>query len=406
MVRFRNIKNSPPFPRQLRDIKGLRDTLQDKSRGGFTVSYLENERAEVVSKTIKDVLGEADDGSLVLIYYSGHGLIGQQQKLSLATFDTQRDWERSRVYFNEIADLISAAGISRGMILLDCCYSGMAGELVEPKGTTNSELGTSISEQGFSDISKTITSEAKSGIHESELKPEEFGDGIYLMTACSPTQLAKGDLVTGYGVFTKRIIDGLRSESAIEHPRNTRKQIVTARSLFKYVATNLKNEPAHSQTPMLWVMRQKSDDLIITELALAETEEFVPEDLNWRPLPTDGILRGVTPTYILDDKFKFVDWNCSFEMLVAKQLKLTRGCHAEEFLLHLDNWDEVKSRSMRDFIPPNYPLLHYERLDFKSSKYGSSRFQEMGNSSFSQERLARRMVRQSQYFFCSAGRAT
>ena len=81
-------------------------------------------------------------------------------------------------------DLLSAHGVERVAIVLDCCYAGRA-----------------IS--GF----KGSASEQIKGVLDD-------GRGIFILGASGATQTAEEREADGNGIFTKQIIDGLRTGAA------------------------------------------------------------------------------------------------------------------------------------------------------------------------------------------------
>ncbi len=87
----------------------------------------------------------------------------------------------------------------------------------------------------------------------------------------------------------------------------------------------------------------------------------------------------IAPTYILDPNFQFVDWNISFENLVARPLGLRLGMHVISFVNQLANLDSVLKRSVRVFAPGQHPLCDTEALVFRSEKFGEIEFQKIAS---------------------------
>ena len=72
----------------------------------------------------------------------------------------------------------------------------------------------------------------------------------------------------------------------------------------------------------------------------------------WRRIAVarDPAFDSAVPAYLLDEHYWFLDWNTSFDELVAGPLGLKRiYSHAEEFIRALENLDEVYERSKRVF---------------------------------------------------------
>ncbi len=106
------------------------------------------------------------------------------------------------------------------------------------------------------------------------------------------------------------------------------------------------------------------------------------------PVPTEsrwGVVQGarrailelIGPTYVLDHTFHFLDWNSTFDELVAKPLGLRRGQQAIEFIRQLTNCTEVIERSKQVFGSGKDPLVDLELLHYDSKKYGIILFQKL-----------------------------
>jgi len=91
------------------------------------------------------------------------------------------------------------------------------------------------------------------------------------------------------------------------------------------------------------------------------------------------ILDVITPTYILDNTYHFLDWNRTFDELVARPTRIRRGEHALEFIRQLANCREVIERSRALFGTGSDPLVDIELLHYDSPKYGVVLFQKIGS---------------------------
>lgn len=101
----------------------------------------------------------------------------------------------------------------------------------------------------------------------------------------------------------------------------------------------------------------------------------------------DGFLRDIrglvfdlmTPSYILDNSFHFLDWNPAFDELVVSQTRIRRGEHALEFIRQLDNCKDVIERSKETFKEGADPVVDVELLHFTTEKYGIVLFQKIAS---------------------------
>jgi SAM-dependent methyltransferase len=180
--------------------------------------------------------------------------------------------------------------------------------------------------------------------------------------------------------FTEHLVSHLSEARSL-------KQNVTVHGLYRKLHAALQGS---RQTPMLFSKGGQSDpDLVIAPRPLPyEDQQEESKAEGWIPLSDaeSSRLKQLVPVYLLDSKFHLKDWNPAFESVIARQLRLTRGQHASEFLQSLENWSQVQKISLRDFkepdideqwesdrtkrIPNTYPPVHVERFDFRSQKFG------------------------------------
>lgn len=354
------------------DIVALEGTLKDKSRGFSIVEVVQDAASHEISKKIADAVKRAAKAdALLLVYYSGHGVLDEELSLSLASFNTTPDDHTSCIRFRDLLKLIKkSARLRRVVILLDCCYSGAAGNSFELKSAVPFEqFVSSLDKESFADKT-TEAIERAAAAEKMEFKSEE--GGIYLMTATSPSEPALGQR-GGLGLFTQHLVagfKGLASPNQAPRPEGT-VGVVTVNSLFGYVHRALQDQGS-MQTPRLFAYGAKSSDMVITGIETLVGEHNPAGFRLWDDAP---LLENLVPTYILDSEFRFVHWNAAFQAIVASPLKLRRGAHVQTFLEKLENWDsEVRPRSVKDF-PPNvsdttYPRVHSEHLKLRTPKSG------------------------------------
>src|ERR1051325_8809708 len=83
----------------------------------------------------------------------------------------------------------------------------------------------------------------------------------------------------------------------------------------------------------------------------------IPITERWRATHAVRLMDQLGPTYVLDPRYFFMDWNKAFEWLVAEPLGLYRGQHAQEFVSRLVNKDAVDARARQVFLTQNPPLV-------------------------------------------------
>ena len=108
------------------DAERLADVLKDHKIGGFDdVEVLHDKTDSQVRAALDQILSDRDRDDLVLIYFSCHGQVTDQQRLYFACSNTDYDHLASssiaRSYLNELMEDCPAAG---RILILDCCFSG------------------------------------------------------------------------------------------------------------------------------------------------------------------------------------------------------------------------------------------------------------------------------------------
>jgi hypothetical protein len=103
----------------LNDIRGLGDALEHKSRGNFSVKFVENGTADVIGTAIQDTLNLATREDLVLIYYSGHGILDRNSNLSFATHDSQPRALLKTLQYAQVATMVADSLPRRVVVILD-----------------------------------------------------------------------------------------------------------------------------------------------------------------------------------------------------------------------------------------------------------------------------------------------
>src|ERR1700740_2999848 len=79
------------------DVIALREILQDGSRGGFdTVELSLNEDFVGMRDHLSKFFHHRSPDDLLLLYYSGHGILGRGNRLFLATTGSNLDAPRDR----------------------------------------------------------------------------------------------------------------------------------------------------------------------------------------------------------------------------------------------------------------------------------------------------------------------
>ena len=218
------------------DLEALRRVLEDPEIGRFTVlpSLLNSTDAQI-RRRIDEFFSSAYADDLLLLYYSGHGVLDEQGHLYLAGKDTVREALASTA--------VSAAFVSERMdrcvarhqvLVLDCCHSGAFAK--GAKAALAVSVGTSGAFEGTS-------------------------QGRTVLTATDSTQYAwSGDEVIGtasQSTFTRHLVEGLETGNA-DLDGDGR---ITLDDWYGYVHDCVRRETP-KQTPRMFKIRRPGEVVI------------------------------------------------------------------------------------------------------------------------------------------------
>jgi hypothetical protein len=249
------------------DVDGLYNVLSAEDLGNFDeVIPLKNLPHHEVLPKINQVLKQAGKNDLVLVYYSGHGKQNTAGKLHLATTDTIVNLlEATSIPVDTILTYIEDFYKSKKFVLiLDCCYAGAAGSHFLKSGI---------------DDQLQIISWGPSG--------QGSGRGIYLMAASTATQVAMEKESDQYGIFTKHLVEGIKSGEADTDGDG----LISADELFNYAEDHVSEEG--SQRP------QKYGIAVSGDLFLAKSRSREERYRKIRKILMDYASEGILPDHIL-----------------------------------------------------------------------------------------------------------
>jgi formylglycine-generating enzyme required for sulfatase activity len=231
------------------DVGSLAEVLLSPEIGGFDdVNVLVNTSSATVRRAISGFFAGKKRDDLLVLYFSGHGVLDQQGRLFLAVKDTDRKLLRgTAIPAAFITDEMNNSRSKRQVLILDCCHSGAFAR--GTKGAPGSSVGTATAFEGT-------------------------GFGRVVLTASDATQYAwEGDQVIGQAensLFTHYLTRGLESGEA----DSNRDGQITVDEIYDYVyAQVVKQTP--KQTPGKWSYREQGEIVI----AHAPQLEAIPLEL-------------------------------------------------------------------------------------------------------------------------------
>jgi uncharacterized caspase-like protein len=251
-----NNKYNDPKLAQLKtpaaDSQALAKVLDDKTIGSFDeVTPLINQTETRIRRAISTFLTNKKPDDLVLLYFSGHGVLDDRGRLYLALKDTQMDLlKATSIPSSFIADEMDSCRSKRQILVLDCCHSGAFG-----RGTKGEQ--------------KAVT----------ETTFEGSGFGRVVLTASDSTQYAfEGDQVirqTDLSLFTHFLLEGLKTGEADTNNDG----IISLDEWYDYTYTKVIAETPR-QIPHKWSYNQQGDLIIARNPYVKKKVVELPYELN------------------------------------------------------------------------------------------------------------------------------
>lgn len=161
----------------VKDAEEIAVMLEDNGDGSpnFEVKTAYNIKTKSELLDLLHNLFEVGEADVSLFYFSGHGT----NSLNGALVTPDYNGRDTGVSMTDLLSLANKSKSKNSVIILDCCFSGRFGEL----GTINSTESL-------------------------------VGQGITIMTASNRDEYAVEDGITGHGVFTELLIQGLKGGAA------------------------------------------------------------------------------------------------------------------------------------------------------------------------------------------------
>ncbi len=218
------------------DVNDLATLLKSPDIGGFDeVLALVNESATTLRRSIAKLFVQKSPDDLLLLYFSGHGVLDDQGQLYLAVKDTERELlSGTAIPASFITGEMDRSRSRRQVLVLDCCHSGAFAR--GSKGAVGASVGTASAFEGT-------------------------GYGRVVLTATDATQYAwEGDQIIGQAdnsVFTHFMIQGLQTGEADQDADGR----ITLDELYDYVYAQVVARTPR-QTPGKWSYRQQGDLVI------------------------------------------------------------------------------------------------------------------------------------------------
>ncbi len=202
------------------DMIAVAQLMKDSNWGAFDeVCQLPNPSSQEVRKNVERIARCAENGDMILVYFSGHGKRDIDGTLKLITSDTEADLlGATSVAMEEIKQWFNISRASSKAIILDCCYAGAA------------------SDNKFKDNVESKLAEIS-----------RESSGLFLLAASSSSQSAKEISEKQQGALTHCILEGIQSGAV----GGGDSEWVTASDVASYVKNEVPRVST-GQSPQSW----------------------------------------------------------------------------------------------------------------------------------------------------------
>ncbi|MCY7332779.1 MAG: caspase family protein [Pseudanabaena sp. CAN_BIN31] len=177
----------PPLAAAPKDVAAMLRVLQSPELGAFDeVTPLLNPDLEAMQTAIDLLFQSCQKGDLGLLYFSGHGITDDSDRLYLATRRTSKNtFKANSVSASFIQNIMGDHHHERQHVLiLDCCYSGAFAEGWQAKSV------------------------------DMDLKPQLEVQGSVVLTSSTSTEKSYEDKEGVLSLYTKYIVQGIESGAA------------------------------------------------------------------------------------------------------------------------------------------------------------------------------------------------
>jgi tetratricopeptide (TPR) repeat protein len=168
-----------------RDVAAMQDVLVQSGIGGFAeadVTVLLNPEPQGMREALERLFAGRKEGDLVLLYFSGHGVVDDFGSFHLTTTRTDKGLLNSTaIPAGFVHGLMEGRGSKRQVVILDCCFSGAFAKDMKAKGEAVN------------------------------LQPQLGGKGRAVLTSSSATEYSFEQKEAELSVYTQYVVEGLRT---------------------------------------------------------------------------------------------------------------------------------------------------------------------------------------------------
>ena len=218
-----------PLPTTVKDVEAIQEVLVNPEIGEFAaenVTVLKNPQKPDMEEAIHDLYDNRQRDDLLLLYFSGHGLINDDGNFYFSTSSTKKKNASFLPYLavaaSYVHECMKKSKSKRKVVILDSCFSGAFSQGMTAKG------GGAIN-----------------------IKQHLGGQGTAILTASTSTQYAYEEEGSEFGIYTRYLVDGIKTGAADKDGDGS----ISIDELHEYVSSKVQ-EVAPAMTPKIYPVEE------------------------------------------------------------------------------------------------------------------------------------------------------
>lgn len=130
LIGVSNYTDLDDLPAVEQNLVDLDKAITDPAIWGVPAERVHRVGDPLSDKDVRDAINTAaqEDSDTLLIYYAGHGLQDETRGLLLTLPNASHDGGEGTIPWSDLASVINHAPSQRRVVVLDCCYGGLATE--------------------------------------------------------------------------------------------------------------------------------------------------------------------------------------------------------------------------------------------------------------------------------------
>ncbi|MBW4659545.1 MAG: caspase family protein [Drouetiella hepatica Uher 2000/2452] len=217
------------LPSAINDVTAMQQVLVNPEMGDFAdvaVTVLQNPSRQAMEDAIYTLFVNRQKDDLVLLYFSGHGVVDDSGEFYFTSRFTRREQGRlvptTAVAARSVRDWMEQSRSQHKVIILDSCFSGAFAKGVKAKDSGS-------------------------------VNPEQFlgGKGTAILTASTSTQYALTQEGFELSVYTHYLVEGIRTGGADQDDDG----FIAVEELHTYASSKVK-EAAPAMTPEFYPVKE------------------------------------------------------------------------------------------------------------------------------------------------------